>query len=233
MQALRPFRSAPLYAAAGLVPVLLALALPAFSRRDTASATPASPQTPQQVADTLDSIIQPRFQRNAGRFGVDRVLLAGHDTTYGLAAENRGERRKFHQVNAAHRPYMIAFLHCAHKPGQYVHSQERGDGEAVPYVEMLAAETATEDGVGNLWGWGDTHLDDVVTPELTALRQGTGVDKDYGNWCVVMRPVRALYPACLSCHAGAKPGDTLGVMVYAVDKNTIHLPLKSSMVGPQ
>ena len=34
---------------------------------------------PQQVAETLDSIVQPRFQQNAGRFGPDRVVhIVGH-----------------------------------------------------------------------------------------------------------------------------------------------------------
>lgn len=228
MQTTRRFRLAPLYAVAGLAPVLLTLALPALS-----SHSETSPQTPQQVADTLDSIVQPRFQKNAGRFGVDRVLLEGHDMTYGLAAENIGEQRKFQQINAAHRPYVIAFLHCAHKPGKFVHSAERADGKTSPYVETLAAETATEDGVGKLWEWSGVHLDKAVLPEIAALRRGNGVDKDFGNWRVVLRPVRADHEACLGCHAGAKRGDTLGVMVYAVDKNTIRLPLKSTIVGLQ
>ena len=228
MQTLRRFHLSPLALAAGLAPALLALTLPALS-----SHPDTSPQTPQQVADTLDSIVQPRFQKNAGRFGVDRVLLAGHDTAHGLAAENAGERRKFQQVNAAHRPYVIAFLHCAHKPGQYRHSKEHGDGMTDPSVETLAAETATEDGVGKLWDWSDANLDKAVLPEVATLRRGAGVDKDFGNWRVVLRPVRADREACLSCHAGAKRGDTLGVMVYAVDKNTVHLPLKSTIVGPR
>ena len=227
MHTSRRFHFAQLLTAA-LAPALLALTLPALSiRSDTAS------QTPQQVADTLDSIVQPRFQKNAGRFGVDRVLLAGHDTAYGLAAENAGERRKFQQVRAAHRPYVIAFLHCAHKPGQYAHSKERSDSMTDPFVETLAAETATEDGVSKLWEWSDANLDKAVLPEVTTLRQGNGVDKDFGNWRIVLRPVRADKDACLSCHAGAKRGDTLGVMVYAVDRNIIHLPLKNTMVGPR
>lgn len=223
----------PLLAAAGLAPVLLALTLPALSSHSSTSHPGNSSQTPQQVAETLDAIVQPRFQKNAGRFGVDRVLLAGHDTAYGLAAENAGERRKFQQVRAAHRPYVIAFLHCAHKPGQYVHSKERGDGVTHPFVETLAAETATNDGASKLCEWSDANLDKAVLPEVATLRRGIGVDRDFGNWRVVLRPVRADREACLTCHAGAKRGDTLGVMVYAVDKNTVHLPLKSTIVGPQ
>jgi len=221
---------------ARLLPCLLALAaggLPFALALSSAgrSAPPSSVETPQQVADTLDSIVQPRFQQNAGRFGVDRVLLEGHDNAYGLAAENAVERRKFRQVNGSHRPYVVAFLHCAHKPGQYLHSKERGDAETNSYVQVLATATATQEGTSRLWDWGDTHLSGVARPALTELRQGNGVDKDLGNWCVVMRPVRAWHNSCLGCHAGTKRGDTLGVMIYAVDKNVIQRPIRSTIEG--
>lgn len=229
MYAARRARSLLLALTGGSIPMLLALSL----YGQTAPPSPISAETPQQVADTLDSIVQPRFQQNAGRFGVDRVLLEGHDNAYGLAAENAVERRKFRQVNGSHRPYVVAFLHCAHKPGQYLHSKERGDAETKTrsYVQVLATATATQDGNSRLWDWGDTHLSGVARPALTELRQGNGVDKDLGNWCVVMRPVRAWQNSCLGCHAGAKRGDTLGVMIYAVDKNVIQHPIRSTIVG--
>ena len=76
-----------------------------------------------------------------------------------------------------------------------------------------AARTATID-------WADKNLTRVVLPSLPALRRGQGQTVDYQNWLVVMRPVRATHASCLGCHARrAKRGDTLGVMVYAVDKN--------------
>lgn len=232
MNVSRPLRLVSLAVAGGLAPLLLALTLPPLHGAAPSARPDAAPcETPQQVADTLDSIVQPRFQKNAGRFGVDRVYLQGHDSAYGLAAENAAERYKFRQVNGAHRPYVVAFLHCAHKPGQYVHSKERGDAETDPYVQVLATATATQDGSGKLWEWADTHLNNAARSALADLRQGSGVDKDLGNWRVVMRPVRAWQLSCLGCHAGAKRGDTLGVMVYAVDKNVILHPIKSKIEG--
>lgn len=232
MSVSRRSRLVSLAVVGGLAPLLLALTLPPLQGAPS-SVRPdaASSETPQQVADTLDSIVQPRFQQNAGRFGVDRVYLEGHDNTYGLVGETHAERRLFRQVNDARRPYVVAFLHCAHKPGQYVRSKERVDAETHPWVQVLATATATQDGSGNLWEWADTSLDKVARPALADLRQGSGVDKDLGNWRVVMRPVRAWRSSCLGCHAGAKRGDTLGVMVYAVDKNVIQHPIKSTTVG--
>ncbi len=187
--------------------------------------------TPQQVADTLDGIVQPRFQQNAGRFGVDRVLLDGHDDIYGLSAITAKEKRDFRRANAAHRPYVVAFLHCAHKPGHYSDSKERADGATKPYLEPLASATTTQEGAEKLRLWADGHLEKVVLPDLADLRRGDNVDKDFGNWRVSMRPVLAARPACLGCHAGAKKNDTLGVMVYAVDKNTVKAPIRATSAG--
>lgn len=127
----------------GSAPLLLALSL----HGQPAPPAPASAETPQQVADTLDSIVQPRFQQNAGRFGVDRIVFAGHDNIYSLSGMTASEKRRFRRVNAAHRPYVIAFLHCAHKPGRDLVSKTRDKEEAgAPSLQTLAAATATDTG---------------------------------------------------------------------------------------
>lgn len=219
-----------------LLPIVLSsavlLAGAAFLMAAPAAPSPAA-LTPQQVADTLDGIVQPRFQQNAGRFGVDRVLLDGHDDIYGLSAVTAKEKRDFRRANAAHRPYVVAFLHCAHKPGHYRNSKERPDGAIKPYLEPLASATTTEDGAGKLRLWAGDHLEKVVLPDLADLRRGGNVDKDFGNWRVCMRPVLASRPSCLGCHVGAKKNDTLGVMVYAVDKNTVKAPIRAMQEGSQ
>lgn len=53
---------------------------------------------------------------------------------------------------------------------------------------------------------------------LSLLRAGEGQEATVGNWLVVMQPVRAMHDSCLGCHTGAKHGDTLGAMVYAVSR---------------
>ncbi len=220
----RPLLPLVLSSATLLAGAVFLMAAPAESRSSAAL-------TPQQVAETLDGIVQPRFQQNAGRFGVDRVMLDGHDEIYGLSAITARERRDFRRANAAHRPYVVAFLHCAHKPGHYSDSKERPDGATEPYLEPLASATTTDEGAEKLRLWADGHLEKVVLPDLADLRRGGKVDKDFGNWRVSMRPVLASRPACLGCHAGAKKNDTLGVMVYAVDKNTVQSPVRATSEG--
>lgn len=221
-------RARSLCLAGGSVPLLLALSL----HGQPAPLPPASSETPQQVADTLDSIVQPRFQQNAGRFDVDRIVFAGHDNIYSLTGVTASEKRRFRRVNAAHRPYVIAFLHCAHKPGRDLLTKTRDKEEApTPFLQTLAAATATETGSGKLFNWSDSHLEKAVLPDLPVLRQGTGIDRDLGNWRLVLRPVPASRDSCLGCHAGARRGDTLGVMVYAVDKAVLHAPIQSFNAG--
>ena len=177
---------------------------------------------PQQVAETLDSIVQPRFQQNAGRFGVDRVFaLDGHGNIHWVDSDVRSERRRFASVKASHRPYVIAFLHCRHKPGAHIDppTKPQQSDMPVPSINALTAVGGTQIGAVRMYEWADKNLQPVVTGHWATLKQGRPAQADYQNWVVVMRPVRALHEGCITCHAGAKRGDTLGVMVYAVDKN--------------
>ena len=192
-----------------------------------------SARTPLQVALLLDSMVQPRFRRNAGQFSVDRVIVGGHDDVYDLAAHSGTERRALRRVEESRRPFVIAFLHCRHKPGANVGStkpQEAGQSFS-PYLSSLAAGTKTETGADQLREWADTKLEKAVLPSAPQLRQGKMGQADFGNWLVVMRPVVASRVSCLGCHTGARRGDTLGVMVYAVDKNRNSGPIVHLSAG--
>ena len=183
---------------------------------------PHSASSPLQVAETLDSIVQPRFQQNAGRFGVDRVFaLDGHGNVHWVESDSRAERARFASVKASHRPYVIAFLHTAHKPGAHIDpaTKPQESDMPVPAINSLTAVGASQVGADRMYDWANAHLKPVVTAHMMTLKQGLPAQADYQNWVVVMRPVRALHQGCITCHAGAKRGDTLGVMVYAVDKN--------------
>lgn len=60
-------------------------------------------------------------------------------------------------------------------------------------------------------GWEKT-----AKKQLPALNQGKSVEVANGDWHLFLRPVKATKESCVSCHSGAKVGDTLGVMLYAV-----------------
>ena len=98
-------------------------------------------------------------------------------------------------------------------------------------MDVLAAGTKTEAGTEKLYQWGSDNLGKVTLPLLPLLRKGEREDVNFGNWLVALRPVRAEQDSCLGCHAGAKRGDTLGVMVYAVDKNANSARTKAIQAG--
>lgn len=59
-------------------------------------------------------------------------------------------------------------------------------------------------------------LEKAAIVALPRLRRGEKANLTVNSWFVALRPVRAAKESCLSCHTGAKRGDTLGVLVYAV-----------------
>jgi hypothetical protein len=67
---------------------------------------------------------------------------------------------------------------------------------------------------------GQKEWQEACLAELPRLSKGQKVDKQAGDWLLAMRPIRAEQKACLNCHTQSKVGDTLGVMVYAVNRQS-------------
>jgi len=51
---------------------------------------------------------------------------------------------------------------------------------------------------------------------MPSLQQGHEFLKTTEGWTLLLSPISASKDSCLTCHVGAKRGDTLGVMAYAV-----------------
>jgi len=206
-------RSLSLALAVGSLPLLLALSLH----------SQPTPGTPRQVAEALDKIVQPRFQDvTTGQFGMMRLIpvASGHPAVGfygGFRTSTPAEAALLAAADAPHRPYIMAFLHCAHvpgRPGAYPISLQR------PFLAPIASRAfALPQGPEHVQASMERDsalIQKTATDALPALRKGRPQEKTVGEWLVVMRPVRASTATCLGCHSGAKRGDTLGVMVYAV-----------------
>jgi hypothetical protein len=57
----------------------------------------------------------------------------------------------------------------------------------------------------------------AATDALVQLKKGHPAQSDRAGWTYAMRPIRASKSNCIGCHIGAKIGDTLGIMIYAVN----------------
>lgn len=192
--------------------------------------------TPLKVAETLDCLLQPKFQTFDGRFGVSERTeeLCMDDYFQTRLRIETAQDRKYHALaEAAHRDYFVMFLHCAQKPAaKYRDKADRRDrlqstkevalplpdGPSLDVIDAKRGAPATRERLRNLLYAQGKQWQKACVSELPRLRRGERVNADSGDWLLAMRPVRAVKRECLGCHTSAKKGDTLGVMVYAVSR---------------
>ena len=226
-------RRVTLAIAAGSVPLLLALTVNRLHSQPPAPVVPIpAAVSPKQVADDLDAIIQPRFQDDrAGVFGMSRVvpMIGGHLAVNNFQPVTKAETQLWDQANSAGHPYQVEFLHSPHVLGNLRQRTSSGTPigwpQSKPYLSLLLDHPLSPP------DWNDpkvrqqaiangearqSQLLKAATDALPNLMQGKGQEKTVKDYLVVMRPVRASKDSCLTCHGGAKRGDTFGVMVYAV-----------------
>ena len=177
-----------------------------------------------QIADTLDAYVQPRFAMLDNKnFGITRMVLPKHANVVHLRVDTQAEKEQMARINAAKHDYSIQMLHCAPVPGN--------DAKRVtPALQLLYFEPqpTARDKFGRItflkWaekiGLNCKAIESKAVMALPQLRAGKENRTEEGSWHVLMRPVQASKPECLSCHTTAKLGATLGVMVYAVRQTT-------------
>ena len=194
--------------------------------------------SPQTVANLLDKLVQPRFLQDAGKFGMDRLVIAGHEdqsahgmeTVYYLKPKNENETSLLRSANAAKRDYAIGFIHCAHKPGKFLPKSKTNSGSTTTSItpgntfqtlvvhqdnkDLYDMPDGFETEQWNKRNW--VGMNRVVKQAMARVKEGQGVDVNMARLFVALRPIKASQSSCLGCHRGAKNGDTLGIMAYAI-----------------
>ena len=176
----------------------------------------------RRVADLLDSVVQPRFQKDAGVFGTSRIAtVEGHESIARFRAADPVEAAVLSTANALGRDYMICFLHVSHVPGTFKNAKvtRTAAREFRPYLTPLAVPDVNAFPAAKPERNAEARSYEApVLEALPRLKAGEKAEAVAGRRLLVMRPVRALQASCMKCHVNAKQGDTLGVMVYAVDR---------------
>lgn len=175
------------------------------------------PDSPLQVAETLDAYVQPRFEILRDKnFGAFRIVYRRHAGLGQLKVESPREKELIANANAAKRDYAVSLLHSSYKQPRlqllYV-NQQRVVGDSTFNNRYLAEKVAAENGLEF------AAIEKGAVGALSQLRAGKEYRMSRPGWDVLMRPVLASKQECLGCHEGSRPGDTLGVMVYAVRKS--------------
>ena len=212
----------------------------AVSPRDIVSLRPA--KSANDVAERLDSVLQPRFLERGEDFGLSRIYipLNAHQYThrdannqvtrqplYALVGRGADEKKLVAEANAPRKEYVVAFLHGKNtlgKSGDKTPERDslRGFGGVSFYFEPLVIHEAdaAQNAPDKLALWFQTNLPEaekMLSGSVVRARQGEKTSDEIGSYLVALRPVKA-QASCLGCHGRAKTGDTLGVLVYAVKK---------------
>ena len=171
----------------------------------------------RQVADLLDSVIQPRFQVTNGKdFGISRIApkIKGHGHMGILKPENDKEAKALEQVAASGYEYKLGFVHNGFALSRY-------SAKTIPAKDLPSFDRIWKD--NNDYKEKDLPgLESVgskVLAKAERLEKGQGIEVESGDWRVFVRPVKAERDTCASCHAGVKPGQTMGAMVYLIVRN--------------
>lgn len=187
-----------------------------------------SSDTPERLIVLLDGYIQTRFEQDEGRFGLSRLPppVEGHGSIpYDLQASNDREREIVRAVNGSQYEFLVEFLHCPHSPGRLPGTNPASNAMTArvgltliaaksslvtfkPYSfskERVQFRKSIEEG-----------LEKQAIAEIPRLKQGSAINMSVSGWRVALRPIRASTAVCLNCHTGAKGGDVLGAVLYAV-----------------
>ncbi len=200
--------------------------------RGGAEQRPPQLKTPLEVANTLDKVLQARFHKDSGKFGITRIGLPGHTNVLGLHAEAEEDKPLLKALQEAKYPYAIGFFRCAHKPGtRFISEQEQNIRPepreninhywTVGIVQNQKYFSNGEDGVPEREAkqWAQHYepaIQKACVKSLASLKLGKPISILQKPFLIAMRPVRAIEKKCLGCHKQAKRGDTLGVLVYTI-----------------
>jgi hypothetical protein len=190
-----------------------------------------------QITELLDALIQPRFQKDGGVFGMRRVVKSpGHEEVGALTDQSAWDRKQLDRIESLRHDYRVSLLQLKHPPGRYRKGEMPPWGAEARVIRSKTATAVPDPGPTLVPMIGPdfdrAFYDRLHRAAVDALpqmyREGTAT-KSLNSWMVTLRPVRASKQSCVGCHRGAKLGDTLGVLVYSVSQK----PAPSASAGPE
>ena len=201
----------------------------------------------------LDGYIQTRFEQDNDKFGLSRLAppVNGHNTIgYQLNAADSGEKELIHSINSSGYEYLVEFVHCTHVPGWRVqHDENQNNAVSVRGMTLVAAKSkdslfdahSTSEARRTFRKNHEEPIEKQAAVMIAKVAAGKTVDTRVGSWQVAFRSVRASKSSCLGCHIGAKAGDMLGMVAYAVRRipdaadqvdTSTRVESKSTVVSP-
>jgi hypothetical protein len=189
-------------------------------------------ESPRLVVGSLDTAIQIRFHKvNPGKFGEHALIGVGDGPLTGvidpLETESAKERSLFLPALDSHRVVIIALMHCRFKPGRNIALDNVPGGDVFsPSTQVLETLAPSQHDADQHFAWAEKNLDNAALKYYPAAMTNTSTDSHVDGYFIAVRPVTAHYPLCLTCHHGAKLGNTIAAMVYLVADRKSPKPCK-------
>jgi hypothetical protein len=182
---------------AAVLPCVAGLAAPPSNQ------VPAWPVNQAMVLVTLaDQAVQERFKTDSG--------VPDHSGVFKASGFTVGQKLALDKANALGIPCAAGLVTLPHTSGLKTGIKVTGPVVVKPLNAPFKMSTTPQ-------------LDQALTSApakikgvIGAVQHGALTNLQNGPALYALRPIRATSSACLSCHAGAKPGETLGAVLYVL-----------------
>lgn len=183
------------------------------------------PASPGATAAAWDSIVQARFHRvRPGHFGEHALFgLLGEAPAAGavnpLDSQSPQESAQLAPAIRSGRIVLVGILHCRFKPSRDVSLDKSTKPDAFqPSAEAVECIAPSQAAAANRLAWARKRFGSAALPAFPMAMRNEPYNSHYAGYLVAVRPVTAHAPICLTCHHGAKVGDTLGAVIYLVSE---------------
>jgi hypothetical protein len=190
----------------------MAVAGSAKNRPVRARSTVTDPQA-RQIADLVDTVVQDRFRRPLDQtFGLSRVARPGDERMTHSQSMTEADKPRLEKSEASGRAWRVLFYQTRSLASDGLKATEYAHQGGL--TDLASSEVSARRNMGPAFYAAATQELKGLDRYLVAGRSAeAGVD----GWRLFARPVLA-DKSCVSCHAGARAGENLGTVVYAVEQ---------------
>jgi hypothetical protein len=189
----------------------MAVAGGARNRPVRARSTVTDPQA-RQIADLVDSVVQERFRRPLDEtFGLSRVARPSDKRMVHSQSTLETDKSVLERSEASGRAWRVLFYQTRSLASDGLKATEYAHKDGL--TDLASSEISARKNMGPAFY-------SAATQELKSLDRyliaGRSAEAGVDGWRLFARPVLA-DKSCVSCHVGARVGENLGSVVYAVE----------------
>ncbi len=166
----------------------------------------------RKIADLVDSVVQERFRRPLDQtFGLSRVARPGDERMTHSSSTTESDKPVLEKAEASGRAWRVLFYQTRSLSSDSLKATEYAHEDGL--TNLASSERPARRNMGSAFYTATRSELDTLKRHLVA---GRSAEASADGWRLFARPVLA-DKSCVSCHAGARVGENLGTVVYAVE----------------